>query len=185
MCRSRKKKHRERESLLEFKRCVLCARRRGDHNKSQSTTPVPRAPRVKPSDPQDERERPDHSVLHRRRDGHRAHNAIHDEAHPLQAPAQWYGSVHLRHPGLNAPRPRCGTVAISRCYRDERVRCLWTGRGRAFGAGAGLGRVPAPLRRFRARASLDEKAGFGPDGTMVLRAMTLTHWDLPKPSIVL
>jgi enoyl-CoA hydratase/carnithine racemase len=28
------------------------------------------------------------------------------------------------------------------------------------------------------------EAGFGPDGTVVLKSMTLRHWDLPKPSIV-
>eukprot|EP00946_MAST-07B_sp_MAST-7B-sp1_P002002 g2002.t1 len=90
---------------------------------------------------------------------------------------------------LNAltPAQMWDTYAIlAHCYRDERVRCLvWTGRGRAFGAGAALGaRAGAPTTIPKHVQASMKKAGFGPDGTMVLRAMTLAHWDLPKPSIV-
>ena len=90
---------------------------------------------------------------------------------------------------LNAltPAQMWDTYAIlAHCYRDDRVRCLvWTGTGRAFGSGAALGkRAGAPTTIPKHVQSSMKKAGFGPDGTMVLRAMTLAHWDLPKPSIV-
>jgi len=74
---------------------------------------------------------------------------------------------------------------LAHAYRDERIRCLvWTGSGRAFGSGAALGpkgketSIPEHVQK-----SMIE-AGFGPDGTVVLKSMTLLHWDLPKPSIV-
>ena len=90
---------------------------------------------------------------------------------------------------LNAltPAQMWDTYAIlAHCYRDERVRCLlWTGRGRAFGSGAALGaRAGAPTTIPKHVQESMKARGFGPDGTMVLRALTLAHWDLPKPSIV-
>ena len=90
---------------------------------------------------------------------------------------------------LNAltPAQMWDTWAIlAHCYRDDRVRCLvWNGEGRAFGAGAALGaRAGAPTTIPKHVQTSMKACGFGPDGTMVLRALTLAHWDLPKPSIV-
>jgi 2-(1,2-epoxy-1,2-dihydrophenyl)acetyl-CoA isomerase len=74
---------------------------------------------------------------------------------------------------------------LAHVYRDDAVRCLiWTGAGRAFGAGAAMGpqdkatEIPGHIQESMIAA------GFGPDGTLVLKAFTLKFWDLPKPSIV-
>ena len=90
---------------------------------------------------------------------------------------------------LNAltPAQMWDTYAIlAHAYRDSRVRCLvWTGSGRAFGSGAALGkRAGAPTTIPKHVQKSMKAAGFGPDGTMVLKSLTLAHWDLPKPSIV-
>ena len=73
---------------------------------------------------------------------------------------------------------------LDHAARDDNVRCLvWTGKGRAFSSGAALGPGAAQTTISDAIQEAMQDRNMGPDGTMVLKAMTEAFWDFPKPSI--
>ena len=65
---------------------------------------------------------------------------------------------------------------LDHASRDDKVRCLvWTGEGRAFSSGAALGSGAAQTTiRDDLKEAMKER-GMGPDGTMVLKSMTLAQ----------
>ena len=74
---------------------------------------------------------------------------------------------------------------LEHASRDDNVRCLvWTGEGRAFSSGAALGSGTAQTTINDEIKEAMKERGMGPDGTMVLKSLTLAFWDFPKPSIV-
>jgi enoyl-CoA hydratase/carnithine racemase len=73
---------------------------------------------------------------------------------------------------------------LDHAARDDNVKCLvWTGEGRAFSSGAALGAGAATSTIPEDIQDAMTERNMGPDGTMVLKAMTLAFWDFPKPSL--
>jgi len=74
---------------------------------------------------------------------------------------------------------------LEHAAQDDNVRCLvWTGEGRAFSSGAALGKGNAQTTINTEIQDAMKSRGMGPDGTMVLKSLTLAFWDFPKPSVV-
>ena len=89
---------------------------------------------------------------------------------------------------LNALTKQEYMLILEHAEREEAVKVVvWTGRGRAFSAGAALGNVvPCPLLED-AKEWFRNVAGFrpaGPDGTdIALKCLTKRFWEFPKPTI--